>query len=158
MFPPASRRGFLAQAAAVAAGGAAVGVALPLPVSAGASERVPDPIFTAIAAHQAAHLAHGNAIDAQDEADTRYGHDSDEAWEADEHCEEACHFAHDVAWQLARSVPTTLAGVVALLRFANQFEDEGNEWSSDTNGRSGWHYQLCATMAAAIEAIIRRDA
>lgn len=50
-----SRRGFFAQAAAVAAGGAAVGVALPVPVSAKDSGRVPHPILAAIEAHKAAH-------------------------------------------------------------------------------------------------------
>ncbi len=62
-------------------------------------------------------------------------------------------------WRLATTPPTTLAGVVAVLRFANQIEDEGLEWSeTDTIGAEGWHYQLRATMAEAIEAIIRRGA
>src|SRR5882757_3885718 len=50
-----TRRRFLSQAAAVAAGGAAVGMALPLPVSAGDSGRVPDPIFAAIDRHRRAY-------------------------------------------------------------------------------------------------------
>jgi hypothetical protein len=51
--------------------------------------------------------------------------------------------------------PTTLAGGVAVLRLANLFEDEGGEWAyTDTIGPEGWHYQLRATMAAAIEAIM----
>ena len=41
----------------------------------------------------------------------------------------------DVAWQVARTVPTTLAAVAAVLRFANQLEDEGLEWpNTDTIG------------------------
>jgi hypothetical protein len=105
---------------------------------------------------RAAHAAHGEACDAQDGADVRYGHDSQQAWDADEACEEACHRAMDVAWQLARTAPTTFAGVVAVLRFANQFEDEGMEWpDTDRIGRKGWHYQLRATMAQAIEALIK---
>jgi hypothetical protein len=52
-----SRRNFLAQAAVVAAGGAALGVVLPLPVSAGDSLRVPDPILAAIETHKAAAAA-----------------------------------------------------------------------------------------------------
>ena len=53
------------------------------------------------------------------------------------------------------SVPATLAGVAAVLRFANEIEDAGNEWpDTDTIGREGWHYQLRATMAAAIEALM----
>src|SRR6266850_8549082 len=66
MFPPvdSSRRGFLAQAAAVAAGGAAVGMALPLPVSAEDYGRVPDPILGLIEAHKAAHAVVCSAFDA----------------------------------------------------------------------------------------------
>jgi hypothetical protein len=48
--------------------------------------------------------------------------------------------------------------VVAVLRFANDMEDAGDEWpSTDTIGSEGWHYQLRATMAAAIEAIMVRQ-
>jgi hypothetical protein len=116
-----------------------------------------DPAFALIAEKRAADIAHGNAIDAQDEADGRYGDDSEQAWDAAEACEEACDRAMDVAWQLARTAPTTLAGVAAILRFANQHEDEGFEWANtDAIGREGWHYQLRATMAQAIETIIRR--
>jgi hypothetical protein len=52
-----SRRGFLAQAAVAAAGGATLGLALPLPGSSGAAERVPDPILQAIEAHKVARAA-----------------------------------------------------------------------------------------------------
>ena len=52
-----SRRRFLSQAAVGAAGGAALGVALPLPGPAGASERVPDPILAAIELHKLAAAA-----------------------------------------------------------------------------------------------------
>ena len=58
-----SRRGFLAQAAVVAAGGAALGVALPLPViPSEASERFPDPILAAIERHRTAVLADKEAV------------------------------------------------------------------------------------------------
>ena len=57
-------------------------------------------------------------------------------------------------WKLARTVPTTLAGVIAVLRFANEIEDAGNQWPhTDTIGREGRHYQLRTTMATAIEAL-----
>jgi hypothetical protein len=107
-----------------------------------------------IAEKRAADIAHGKAIDAQDAAEDRFGHGSDEAWEAAEHCETACDAANEIEWRLAGTMPTTLAGVAAVLRFANQIEDEGGEWpDTDTIGREGWHYQLRATMAAAIEAL-----
>jgi hypothetical protein len=51
--------------------------------------------------------------------------------------------------------PTTLAGIAAVLRFANEHEDAGGDWpSTDTIGADGWHYQQRATMAAAIEALL----
>jgi len=54
--------------------------------------------------------------------------------------------------------PTTLAGVAAVLRFVNEIEDGGMEWpSTDAIGCEGWHYELRATMAAAIEALIRAE-
>jgi hypothetical protein len=153
-----TRRRFLA----VAAGASIVSVgslvaAAGIPTTGKAAE--PDPIYAALAAKQAADVAHGLAIDVQDDADARYGYDSQQAWDADEACEEACHRAMDAAWQLAITAPTTLAGVAAILRFANQHEDEGFEWpDTDRIGREGWHYQLRATMAQAIEAIIRQKA
>jgi hypothetical protein len=143
-----TRRHFLTVAAAGAAAAAIPTAAL---------TAAPDPAFALIAEKRAADIAHGNAIDAQAEADGRYGDDSEQAWDAAEACEEACDRAMDVAWQLARTAPTTLAGVAVILRFANQHEDAAFEWANtDTIGREGWHYQLRATMAQAIETIIRR--
>jgi hypothetical protein len=61
--------------------------------------------------------------------------------------------------RLATTPPTTLAGVAAVLRFANEIEDGGMEWpATDAVGPEGWHYQLRATMAAAIEALIKAQA
>jgi hypothetical protein len=115
-----------------------------------------DPAVALIAEKRAIDVAHCAAIDAQDAAEGRFGHSSDEAWEAAEHCETACHEANEIEWRLAGTLPTTLAGVAAVLRFANQIEDEGNEWpDTDTIGREGWHYQLRATMAAALEALLK---
>ena len=115
----------------------------------------PDPAFALIAEKLAADVAHCAAIDAQDDADVEHGFDSQAAWEANDRCEVAGHAVHVVDWRLARTPPATLAGVAAVLRFANEIEDGGMEWpQTDTIGREGWHYQLRATMAAAIEALI----
>jgi hypothetical protein len=63
---------------------------------------------------------------------------------------------NELDWRLATTPPTTLAGAAAVLRFANEIEDAGGEWPhTDTVGREGWHYQLRASMAAAIEALIK---
>jgi hypothetical protein len=112
-----------------------------------------DPAFTLIAEKLAADIAHCEAIDAQAEAEK---HGIGE-YEADDWCEAACDAVNVIDWKLANTPPTTLAGVAAVLRFANEIEDSNNEWpNTDTIGREGWHYQLRAAMAAGIEAIIRQ--
>jgi hypothetical protein len=51
-------------------------------------------------------------------------------------------FSDAIDRRLANTPPTTLAGVAAVLRLANEIED-GNEWpDTDTVGRNGWHYRL----------------
>jgi hypothetical protein len=110
-----------------------------------------DPAFAMIAEKLAADVAHLKAIYAQDEAERRGDYSCDS--------EAACHAANEVDWRLANTPPTTLAGVAAVLRFANQIEDAGMEWpNTDTIGPEGWHYQLRATMAAALEALIKAGA
>jgi hypothetical protein len=114
---------------------------------------MPDPAFALIADKQAADIAHGEAIDAQDEADERgIGVD-----EADDRCCAAGDAVNAIDWRLATTPPRSLAGIAAVLRFANEVEDGGMEWpNTDAVGREGWHYQLRVTMAAAVEAIIRQ--
>ncbi len=142
-----ARRRFLA----VAAVGSFVGAGS----LAAAAMAPPNAAFALIADKRAADIAHGEAIDAQDEAEDKYGDRSDEASEADDRCEAACHAVHAIDWKLATTPPTTLAGVAAVLRFANEIEDGGMEWpNTDAIGPDGWHYQLRATMAAAIEALL----
>jgi hypothetical protein len=41
--------------------------------------------------------------------------------------------------------------VAAVLQYANEIEDKGEEWpGADTTGPEGWHYQLRQTMARAV--------
>jgi hypothetical protein len=135
----------------------AVAAAIPTAVLAAAPEA--DPVFALIAKKLAADVAHCDAIDVQDEAETRCGFSSDEALEARDGCEAACLYANEVEWKLATTLPSTLAGVAAVLRFANEIEDAGLEWpDTDTIGPEGWHYQLRATMAAALEALLKAQA
>jgi hypothetical protein len=147
------RRHFLS----VAAGGA---VAAAIPTYARANPgHVVDPAFALIAAHRAAEVAHVTVIVAQDEAEAKHGIRSEEAWEAADRCGAMCDEVNAIAWKLATTPPTTLAGVAAVLRFANEVEDAGGDWpDTDTIGREGWHYQLRATMAVAIEALTRGQA
>ena len=107
----------------------------------------------------AADVAHCEAIDVHGEFDERRDYSSDAVIEAQENSRAACHYVNEADWKLANTPPTTLAGVAAVLRFANEIEDAGLEWPhTDTIGPDGWHYQLRATMAAAVEAVIKTPA
>ena len=149
-----ARRRFLAVAAfagAAGAGSLAAAAMAPNDVPAAATtprHSRPDPAFALIADKIAGDIAHGEVIDAQDEAD-ECGIGQDEAYDR---CCAACDAVDAIDWKLATTPPTTLAGVAAVLRFANEMEDAGLEWpKTDVVGAEGWHYQLRATMAAAIE-------
>ena len=120
-----TRRRFLTVAAVgsiVGAGSLAFAAAapndVPLAVTTPRHSR-PDPAFVLIADKLAGDIAHGEAIDAQDEAD-EHGIGVDEA---DDRCWAACHAVNAIDWKLATTPPTTLAGVAAVLRFANEIED-----------------------------------
>jgi hypothetical protein len=72
--------------------------------------------------------------------------------DADDQVEQLCGSCQDLGWALANTVPISVAGVAALLRYANEFEDCGEEWpDTDTSGSEGWHYQLRQTAAKALE-------
>jgi hypothetical protein len=114
-----------------------------------------DPIFAVIDAKWTADVVHEAACDALGEAEGRFGSGSDATEIAWQRSEVACDAVNEIDWQLARTPPTTIAGVAALLRFVNEIEDDGLEWpDTDTIGPEGWHYQLRATLAAALEAMI----
>jgi hypothetical protein len=145
-----TRRRFITIAAGASV--ASVGI---LAVAAMPAASAIDPAFALIAAHRAAEIAHCEVIDAQAEAEIKYGVRSVEAWEAADRCGAMCDEINEIAWKLATMPPTTLAGVAAVLRFANEVEDAGGDWpDTDTIGPEGWHYQLRANMAAAVEALL----
>jgi len=164
MFPPRdpTRRRFLAAAAVASvvsagtlAAAAAMDPSVPGAVTVPKHGR-PDPAFALIADKRAADVAHCETIDAQDEAEDGHGIGSDAAEEAFQRCCVACSVVNEADWRLATTPPTTLAGVAAVLRFANEIEDGGMEWpDTDAIGPDGWHYQLRATMAAAIEELMK---
>jgi hypothetical protein len=117
----------------------------------------PDPAFALIRAKREADVLHSWAIDAEAAAEEWQGSSSDAARKAAERSYAACEAVNEIDWKLATTPPTTLAGVVAVLRLANLIEDAGSEWPlTDTVGPDGWHYHLRATMASAIEAIIAK--
>jgi hypothetical protein len=132
---------------------------LPSPTATLTAAAAVDPAFALIAEKLAADVAHDKSIDVQGEFDERRDRSSDAAIEARENNAAACHYVNEVDWKLANTPPTTLAGVAAVLRFANEIEDAGGEWpGTDTIGPDGWHYQLRATMAAALAALIKAAA
>ncbi len=164
-----SRRNFLAQAAAVAAGGGALGMALPLPGLAGASERVPDPIYAAIEAHKAARatfegaLRQHSALERELPADKRQTlinawertvvPTDDPRWIAAERAIDSLSDAEtDAACVLISVLPTTIAGTVALLHYAIEADTDGVGWpqaleSDDGSKTRSWGHFLLANLA-----------
>jgi len=158
-------RWFLSHAAGVAAGGAALGMALPLPVSAGDSQRVPDPILAAIEAHKAAAAAALVAVKRNSDFENElYNNDrlQTERRLEDEHArqaeidaaiDEAHHFEQVAAYELLDVNPTTMAGVIALLTYACELDDAtGLGWPEaigleDEPGARSWQYFLIQNMA-----------
>jgi hypothetical protein len=139
--PQSSRRGFLAQAAGVAAGGATLGASLPLPAppaAAQSSAAEADPIFAAIEAHRRAIAAHGEAVGVEMALEVSLPDDRrlTDAWE-DEIVETdhprwpaalravsaASSAMDDAAIDLVNIEPTTVAGVEGLLRYFADQED-----------------------------------
>jgi hypothetical protein len=126
--PQSSRRGFLVQAAGVAAGGAALGAGLPLPSGTAQSSEAADPIFVAIEAHRQAATAHENALNAESHLDESLSDEQksdDPRWRAaTEATSKASRAMDGVAMDLLNTELMTLAGIEALLRyFADR--DEG---------------------------------
>jgi hypothetical protein len=120
-----TRRRFLAVAAfASVAGAGSLALAATAPNSVPAAVTVtvprhsrPDPAF-ALADKRAADIAHCEAIDAQDAADERgLGVDG-----VADRCEAAGHAVNAIDWRLATTPPMSLAGVAAVLRFANEMK------------------------------------
>jgi hypothetical protein len=154
-----TRRGFITLAAGasiISVGSLAAVAAMPIADALPTAEAAADPAFALIAEKLAADVAHCAAIDAQDEAESDEERDPDAVEEAFQRCCVACTVVNKADWRLATTPPTTLAGVAAVLRFANKIEDGGMEWpNTDAVGPDGWHYQLRATMVAAVEALIK---
>jgi hypothetical protein len=74
---------------------------------------------------------------------------------AEDRVEQLCDSCQELGWALANTMPTSMAGVAAVLRYANEFEDGGEEWPhTDTIGADGWHYQLRQSAARALETIL----
>jgi hypothetical protein len=164
-----SRRGFLSQCASVAAGGALLGMTIPLPISA---ERVPDPIFAAIEAHKATcadirsiHDTHA-LLERELPREKRQSHvdaweesiifDDDPRWIECERAVMRCWMAQDeAAVALIDIRPTTLAGVMELLRYAVEANVDGMGWplellADDDKTTRSWQHFLIESVAKAL--------
>src|SRR4051812_23688584 len=113
-----TRRGFLAQVAVAAAGGAALGVTLPLPVSAGVVEPANDPVFDLIEMHRSADAAHRKALDVQARFERRHGA-CNRSWEISE---KPCHDEDDAFEALVAGVATTQPGLLAWLAYFQELD------------------------------------
>jgi hypothetical protein len=164
-----SRRGFFAQAAVVVAGGAALGAALPLPLSAATSQGGPDPILAAIEVHRTAAAAIKPILDTQSALERNLPREKRQsnvdAWEekiveTDDprwiDAERAVHDAFDTetdaAIDLLNIHPTTMHGLIALLQYAVAADIDGVSFPeglmSDDGKRSrSWQQFLLENIA-----------
>jgi hypothetical protein len=131
-----NRRAVLAGAAAVPA----------ISISGLATGAEPDPIFAAIEAHRSAwvHFADNPSkskvhLTAEDDAETERRLDA----------------LDDAACTLSAINPTTIAGVVALLRYVAEHESEGNDFPllDDDNRAKPWSFFVHNNVADALEDI-----
>ena len=155
---PTSRRRFLSTTAALAAGSAALGLAIP-PAFA-----TDDPIFVAIEAHRAAFARVVAAIDVEQAAEAATPHgmrETDERYlEAGEAVSAAWDAEGDAAIELVNVYPTTMAGVVTLLNYAISADRDGETWprhllSDDGETVGSWHHFLIRNLTEILPGLLR---
>jgi hypothetical protein len=174
--PLSSRRGFLVQAAGVAAGSAALGMALPLPAPAATPQGVPDPILAAIEAHKAAFADVIKILDRHTALERElpvekcrsYATLESEVIQTDDdprwiECERAVIRAWlaegEAAIELVNIRPTTLVGLTALLQHAVVADPDGETWprgliSDDGKRTRSWHHFLIENVAAVLPELV----
>jgi hypothetical protein len=148
----------------------------PLPVSAGASEGVPDPILAAIEAHKAAYAAFENAVRRHGRLEEELPRDrrrssvdvwqerivetDDPRWIASEREVMAEIDAEaDAAAVLVTVRPTTRAGLFALLQHALMHDTDGTMWPQDLQSDDGasrrtWQYFLIANLVEILPELV----
>jgi hypothetical protein len=159
---PTSRRRFLSTAATLAAGGAALAVAIPPAVA------TDDPIFVAIEAHKAAFARVIAAIDVEQAIEAAIPtdmrlqvHETDERWlESGKAVDAAWDAEGDAAIELVNVYPTNMAGVMALLNYAISADRDGEMWPPDLVAHDGesagsWHNFLIRNLAEILPDILR---
>jgi hypothetical protein len=127
---PASRRQFLASAAA-----ATVAIATAAVPASAAS----DPIHDAIAIHRAAEAAFAAVLERESalcaelrRRRSKLDYETDPRWiETEAERDAACDATFEAAWAILAVQPTTVAGVAAALRYAAENCEAGNAWPND---------------------------
>jgi hypothetical protein len=153
-----TRRRFLSTAATLAAGGAALGLAIPPALA------TDDPIFVAIEAHKAAFARVIAAIDVEQAAEAatpRGMRETDEHYlRAGEAVSAAWEAEGDAAIELLNVYPTTMAGVMALLEYSISADRDGETWprhllSDDGETGGSWHKFLIQNLREILPDLFR---
>jgi hypothetical protein len=94
-----------------------------------ATAMAPDPIFAAIERHKASYVAFGHLLNLKDKFEDEHGrsHASPEYEEWQRREDEACDAESSATAEMVATVPTTIAGVVALLRYVDEEHARRNE-------------------------------
>jgi hypothetical protein len=161
-----SRRGFLTRGAATVAGASLLATpAFPIPAGA-------DPIFDAIENHRSAYRTLKAACSEQSRLESILPGEKrktcftaweetivetdDPRWiEAERALSRSSDAETDAACVLVSIRPTTMAGVIALLRYATEADTDGVYWpeqlqSEDGNFERSWHYFLVENLAETV--------
>ena len=140
--PIPSRRAFLA--------GIAAAPALAAPALALSSSGPPDPIFAAIERYKASNVATLQFLELKDEFEDEHGrgHASAEHDEWQRREDDACDAESSAIAEMVATVPTTIAGVVALLRYVDEEHARGNKVLYDETFES-----LISTTVSALDTI-----
>jgi hypothetical protein len=166
----AERRAFLYSATSAAA------LAVATAVTGSAAALGADPIFAAIDAHKAAMAAFISVVSKASELEElipynlRQSHiDPDETlivatddprWITNTRNYQRLNDAEtDAAIALVNIAPTTVAGVIALLQYANSADTDGRCWPTDLQDDDGkktrsWHYFLIQAMAEVLPGMV----
>ncbi|MEA2897795.1 MAG: hypothetical protein QOJ84_3410 [Bradyrhizobium sp.] len=148
--------------------------AVAAPVLAGPALLPPDPVFAAIAAHKAAYARldhaclHVSRLEENipeerrqewfdEDREQGIGTNDDPRWTAALTAQRAAFDAEtQTAWALAHARPAGLAGAVALLRHAGEFEAGGCGWPCGPENEDGdnWTVIFHHSLAAALEAMM----
>lgn len=156
-----TRRSFLAQVVSTAALAATV---------APAASATSDPTFAAIEAHKAARITVYSAIDAVSAMEKQlaaeglmYRRDRAEdprQIEAEAALSAAFEAETDAACVLVTERPTTIAGVLALLSYANKADTDGEGWPDDLYADEAckkvrsWHFLLIEGLAEILPGMV----